>query len=116
MASEAPPRFATSERMNRWTFEPLLLLVFGIFTFASGLFAFAFAAAGMSGVFAVVAVVGLWVVAAGAWALIRGARNRPQARDKALNYRAPSLRQKRGRGGPWSTFPRNSSGASRRRP
>ena len=48
MASEAPPRFATSGRMNRWTFEPLLLLVFWIFMFASGLFAFAFAAAGMS--------------------------------------------------------------------
>ncbi len=77
MASEAQPKFRTSRRMNRWTFEPLLLLVFWIFTFASGLFAFAFAAAGMSGVFAVVAVVSLWAVAASVWASIRRTRNQP---------------------------------------
>ncbi|TLZ68958.1 MAG: hypothetical protein E6K06_06795 [Methanobacteriota archaeon] len=71
MSAEAPPKFPTSGRMNRWTFEPLLLLVFWIFTFASGLFAFAFVAAGMSGVYAVVAVVCLWAVAASAWAWIR---------------------------------------------
>jgi len=73
MASEAPPRFATSGRMNRWTFEPVLLLVFWIFTFASGLLAFAFAAAGISGVFAVVAVVCLWAVAASVWGWARRA-------------------------------------------
>ncbi len=74
MSSAVPQEIRPSGAMNRWTLEPLFSLVY-ILALASGVLAFAFAAAGLDAAPLVVVVILLWTAAVVASSRVRAARN-----------------------------------------
>src|SRR3989454_7187310 len=96
MGPEAPLKSRSAT--NRWTLEPLLFLL--PWTFAgtlalSFLLAYAGTDSAFAGSVAIFITIWLWLAICGRGSSMRRA---PEGRDKALNYRAPSLRRKPGRG------------------
>ena len=75
MASATPPEIRRAGGVNRWTLEPLLIVLPWILTLASVVIAIALATAGLGAGLAVVLIIFLWAAAVVLWSRVQRDRN-----------------------------------------
>src|SRR2546425_4376749 len=77
MASATPPEIRRAGGVNRWTLEPLLIVLPWILALASTFLVIVLAMAGLGAALAVVVILSLWVAAAVGLSRVQSVKNPP---------------------------------------